>query len=182
MKKTSPTCHSRDGSSRRLCGNLGLWIPDKVGNDNKKGGFLASEMCIVVALALLLFGGTVYFFLQGTPLSRDSRRVSDLAQLSRALALYLDAEGRYPNGCEWSTETCWKDFLGLYIKKVPTDPLNERAGACKSEANCPIYRYCLLQGGRVFILAANLEKPKKTLAGDNPACSLGGPNQYWVTN
>ena len=147
-----------------------------------KRGFLASEMFLVVALALLLFGGTVYYFLQGTPLSRDSRRISDLAQISRALALYFDAEGRYPSGCEWSTETCWKDFLEMYIRKVQSDPLGERAGTCKSEARCPVYRYCLLSGGRTFILATNLERPKKTLTGDNPVCSLGGPNQYWVTN
>jgi len=147
-----------------------------------KRGFLASEMVVVVGLALFLFGGTIYYFLQVTPLSRDNRRVSDLAQISRALALYHAVEGKYPSGCEWSTDSCWKSFLELYIRKMPADPLAGRAATCTNEAKCPVYRYCLLPDGRGFILAANLEKPKKMLTDANLACSLGGPNQYSVTN
>lgn len=147
-----------------------------------KGGFIASEMFLVVALAILIFVGTIYGFSQSELYLRDNRRISDFKQLSHALALYLDAEGRYPNGCEWSTEPCWKDFLATYIKTTPKDPLNTVTGRCASEAGCYVYRYCRLDEGRSFVLITNLEKPKKIVRGNNAQCSLGGPNQYWVTN
>jgi hypothetical protein len=152
----------------------------------KKGntwrGFLASEMFLVVTLAILIFMGTIYGLSQAELYSRDNRRVSDLKQLAHALALYLDAEGRYPNGCEWSTDVCWKNFLATYIKKMPVDPLNIVAGKCPSEAGCYVYRYCRLDEGRSFVLITNLERPKKIVLGNNARCPLGGSNQYWVTN
>lgn len=151
-------------------------------NKNTQRGFIASEMFLVVALAILIFVGTIYGFSQSRLYSRDNRRISDLKQMSHALALYLDAEGRYPNGCEWSTDACWKDFLATYIKTTPKDPLNTVTGTCASEAGCYVYRYCRLDEGRSFVLITNLEKPKKIAQGNNARCSLGGPNQYWVTN
>lgn len=151
-------------------------------NGNTRRGFIASEMFLVVALAVLIFVGTIYGLSQAELYSRDNRRVSDLKQMAHALSLYLDAEGRYPSGCEWSTDTCWKSFLTTYIKKTPTDPLNTVTGKCPSEAGCYVYRYCRLNEGRSFVLITNLEKPKRIVLGNNAQCPLGGPNQYWVTN
>src|SRR3989344_1150280 len=147
-----------------------------------KRGFLASEMFLVVALALLLFAIAIYGFGQARQYSRDNTRVSDLKQMASALTLYIDAKAVYPSGCEWSTEPCWKDFLKPYITRVPKDPLNRNFGACDEKAGCLVYRYCRLENGRRFVVSANLETARRNAMGNNPDCKLGGPNQYWVTN
>ena len=144
-------------------------------------GFLAAEMYLLVALAISIFGVLIFGFMLAKMYSRDNHRVSDLKQIVHALALYVDAEGTYPNGCEWSYEPCWKDFLHDYIK-TPKDPINRAVDDCETKTGCYVYRYCRLEEGRGFVVSANLEKPKKRPLGNNPLCPLGGPNQYWVTN
>ncbi len=152
------------------------------GSAHSKRGFVANEMFMVVAFAILLFVAVVYWFSQARLSARDNARVSDLKQISSALTLYIDSEGNYPSDCEWSTDPCWKTFLKTYMASVPKDPLNTNSGMGESETGCHVYRYCRLNNGQAFILATNLEKPKKNTPGNNPPCPLGGPNQYWVTN
>ncbi len=147
-------------------------------NNRKSGTIVYAAAAFVIALGILLVLG----FLEARAHSRDSRRVSDLTQITNALTLYIDAENVYPSGCEWSTEPCWRSFLETYIAHIPQDPVNRSTGNCESEPGCLVYRYCSLGKGRAFVLAANLEKPRKKTMAQHPDCPIGGPNQYWVTN
>ncbi len=153
-----------------------------IGRYSKKQGFMTSEVFVAVALSVLILTAALYGFSEAKRYSRDNRRISDLKQISNALLLHLDAEGSYPSLCEWSTDPCWRTFLDTYMKSVPTDPINKNTGHCDSEVGCYVYRYCRLGEGKAFALITNLERAQKSSAKNNPLCSLGGPNQYWVTN
>ena len=141
-----------------------------------KGIYLLAGSTVALLLAL------IFVFVRGSVASRDNRRISDLNQLAHALSLYTDATGTTPKGCEWSTDSCWKDFLAPHIKPAPHDPVSRAQGDCTKVAGCLVYRYCRVGESGKFILAANLETPPRNPMGNNPKCSLGGPNQYWVTN
>ena len=143
-------------------------------------GFVTNEMFLFSVLALSVIAVAVFGFMQARVYSRDNARISDLKQIAHALALYLDAQGSYPSGCEWSTDACWKDLLQDHIR-MPLDPINRGGSDCATSPGCFVYRYCRLGEGR-FVVSANLEKPKKRPVGNNPSCPLGGPNQHWVTN
>lgn len=145
-------------------------------------GFMVIEMFFVFAIIVVLVTITAYFFAEPGSQSRDNRRISDLKQISHALLLYADAKGGYPKECDFSTDQCWGTFVDQYITKVPVDPVNRNTGSCESSEGCLVYRYCRLDGGARFVVSANLENPPKIPLGNHQECSLGGPNQHWVTN
>ena len=144
-------------------------------------GFVLTEMFFVLAIVAVTVAIVFALFGEPTAASRDKRRMSDLSQISRALLLYADEHRGYPPECEWSTDPCWSTLVNGQIERMPVDPVNSAAGDCSTDAGCLVYRYCRLDGGARFIVAANLERPAKTPLGNNPECPLGGPNQHWVT-
>ena len=82
----------------------------------------------------------------------------------------------------WSSHADWPNILSTqYIAHMPVDPLNVDLGNCQSVANCHIYSYCVYDNYQSFVVAANLENPANPPMNNNPNCSMGGPNYYWVS-
>lgn len=145
-------------------------------------GFTLVELLVVISIISILavIGMTIYSGVQKN--ARDAKRRGDLHAISQALEQYKVANGSYPTSCEsgntWSSHACWTasgfDLTG-YIQEMPIDPQNIDLGACDTQDNCHIYRYC--SDGTYFVLGVNLEGSSTQAA--HPTCTFGGPNRYW---
>ena len=66
--------------------------------------------------------------------ARDARRLADIKEIEKALQLYYDANGSYPNvtytggaslaGWEVSFLSDFMEYLQPYISRTPIDPIN----------------------------------------------------------
>ena len=99
-------------------------------DSNKKGkGFTIVEVLIVIVIIAILF--TVIFIAVGDikMKSRNTKRGSDMGQVNKALQLYQNDVGSYPD-CDYNG---LKDSLvSDYIGGLPEDPL---------DSDCHIYLY-----------------------------------------
>jgi prepilin-type N-terminal cleavage/methylation domain-containing protein len=167
-------------------------------------GFTLIELLVVIAIIALLSSVVVVTLAKARSKANDSRRVSDLKEVQKALELYyLDHNFNYPatlaypghpeagnlywvNDCypPPPAESNWKTDLGSalrpYLKKLPADP---------SIGDCRAGRYYAYkgQGSEFKIRIAGPENPKnppsKTFidpardGGQNP-CIVDGTNIY----
>jgi len=135
--------------------------------------FTLVELLVVIAIIGILSTLSVIVFNNARAKARDSRRLSDVKQISMALELYYDDQGRYPppptptgtpiTGLCLSnsgfTSTCGTI---PYLQKIPSDPLPNIH-----------YTYSYLNSGESYRLGFNLEQG----SGDWPAGTLAmGPN------
>jgi len=135
--------------------------------------FTLVELLVVIAIIGILSTLSVVVFNNVRAKARDSRRLSDVKQISMALELYYDDTGRYPppptptgtpiTGLCLSnsgiTSTCGTI---PYLQKIPSDPLPNIH-----------YTYSYLNSGESYRLGFNLEQG----SGDWPAGTLAmGPN------
>lgn len=94
------------------------------------------ELLLVIAILGFLITVTSYSVNLGRQKGRDSQRMADLSQITKALEMHLNETGHYPpsacgydcqgwlvsyNDAEWNT---LKTALAPYIDKLPTDPIN----------------------------------------------------------
>ena len=103
-------------------------------NKLAKKGFTLIELLVVISIISLLATLAVTSLKNAQIKSRNAKRISDLKQISTALALYYDNNNAYPNsGGNWDgIYTCWGDsstnwIVGLaptYIGQLPRDPRN----------------------------------------------------------
>jgi general secretion pathway protein G len=101
-----------------------------------KHGFTLIELLIVIVIIGILVTMGIFAFQSSQKKSRDSKRKSDLNQISKALEMYNNDRGVYPNdssgriaGCESTfTLPCeWGNIFGngstvTYMVKLPKDP------------------------------------------------------------
>lgn len=105
-------------------------------------GFTLMELLIAITIMLIISGVSLSSFWQSQKKSRDTQRKSELAQVGRALELYNEDFGEYPEsssglivGCqdvagEEMSECSWEgEFKAyprgeeiIYMKKLPDDP------------------------------------------------------------
>lgn len=146
-------------------------------------GFTLMELLIAITIMLIISGVSLSSFWQSQKKSRDTQRKSELAQISRALELYNEDFGGYPDdsvglilGCQGvaggEMMACdWKDdFIAyprgvevLYMKALPADPGNS-------------YQYYYQKVGSDFYLYSVLENDQDAFY--NPSgwdVSGGGP-------
>ncbi len=105
---------------------------------NKRIGFTLIELLVVVAVIGLLASIVLVSFSGVRGKGRDSRRMQDLREVQKAVELYFDKYGSYPNtgGQWWSWCNAWtgnKDIAGSngwipntapeFIGSLPLDPL-----------------------------------------------------------
>jgi general secretion pathway protein G len=99
-------------------------------------GFSLIELLVVIAILGTLTGLAATNFGNSQAKARDARRKSDLAQIQRALELYYNDHGRYPNEsnnqiaacgasstsvCPWGSPM--QDGAGtIYLETLPKDP------------------------------------------------------------
>ena len=157
----------------------------------KQKGFTLIELLVVISVIGLLASVILVSLNSARQKARDAKRKADLRQLATALNLYYndndiypicDISLPYPDACQWSTWIPgWSNMLpSQYISKIPIDPQNVDLINCDVVANCHIYRYCSINGGKNFILAVNLENPTSPPMTNNAGCTTGGPNYYWI--
>ncbi len=104
---------------------------------NYQRGFTLMELLIVMILLGILVAMGLSSFRTSQTKSRDSRRKSELRQISLALEAYFNDKGRYPNDdaggkikgcypddntvCAWGSEFKDKNST-IYMVTIPADP------------------------------------------------------------
>lgn len=105
-----------------------------------KPGFTLIELLVVMAIIGIISVLGVGSFISSQQKSRDSRRKSDLKQISLALEAYYNDAGEYPAsspsftilGCNGGAECSWGDeFVDAngtsYMISLPADPVSNYA-------------------------------------------------------
>jgi prepilin-type N-terminal cleavage/methylation domain-containing protein len=120
---------------------------------NKKG-FTLIELLVVIAITAILTSVMVPSLFSTKSKARDTKRISDIAQIQLALEVYLDNNGGvYPTAI-------YGGPLDPYLSPVPTDPSNN--------AN---YAYAALKVGAApecanYHIGASLEVTNVALSND----------------
>lgn len=160
---------------------------------NKKNGFTLIELLVVISIVSLLSSVIFASLSKARGRARDARRISDMHQLSNALALYVNDIKNIPlsKNCNGSLRTGWVHgicvtnttspnniFIGDkmvssgYLKSYIFDPLFT-SKSCK-------YYYYTNSAGTQFQFSATLENPPaelpsqwQPLSGDSSVCRKG---------
>lgn len=161
--------------------------------NNKKNGFTLIELLVVISVISLLSSVIFASLNKARSKARDARRISDLHQLSNALALYVNDIENIPlsKNCDGSLRTGWVHgicvtnttspdniFIGDkmvssgYLKANVFDPLH-------AYQSCYYYYYTNTVG-TYFQFSVLLENPPaelpskwQPLPGDPTACKKG---------
>ncbi len=139
----------------------------KIMKKKKNSGFTLMELLIVIAILGLLATIGLGSFRSSQIKGRDAQRKSDLAQIQKALEMYYNDYGSYPESLPEGGSS-WQDEKGtLYMKEVPKDPKN--------------FDYCYEKSGNWYYLYAKLENskdPSIEKTGCKDGCSCEGDNTY----
>jgi prepilin-type N-terminal cleavage/methylation domain-containing protein len=121
-----------------------------------KSGFTLIELLVVVAIVGLLATVAVISISNASKKARDTKRKADLRSIQKALDLYYQENGAYPNtsGAWWGTCSGYgsHDISGLngyvpglapqYIGKLPVDPRGKAVpAACGGNDTVACYLY-----------------------------------------
>jgi prepilin-type N-terminal cleavage/methylation domain-containing protein len=131
-------------------------------NYNKHKGFTLIELLIVLAVLGFLITGAVYAVNEARKKSRDTIRLNNMAEIQKALALYLNENGTYPESDGEGTGG-WDtggdgDFIHElvtkgYIDQDVMDPLtNNDDGNYRYFLYAAGARGCNPDGGRFYVL------------------------------
>lgn len=136
-------------------------------------GFTLIELLTVVAIIAILSGIILVSMSGARAKARDAQRVSDLAQLQLALALFNDRCGQYPTGSLLTTGSSASPCstaspvinLGTFIGQIPTPPGGGNYGYNRLILGSPSKNVN-------YILHTALEKP--SAAGAKGLCGVDG--------
>ena len=148
---------------------------NNVNKEKKQAGFTLMELIVVMAILGLLATIGLASFRNSQLKSRDAKRKSDLEQVQRALEMYHNDYGQYPDSSNgqimvglstiaWGDEM--KDANTLYMKELPKDPTGNPEYCYLFEAGPPA-------GYKLYAKLENTQDPK--IAGPY-AC--GGNSNY----
>lgn len=164
----------------------------------RKDGFTLVELLVVIAIIGLFSSIALASLNSARSKARDSRRVSDVKEMQKALELYYADKGYYPNpshgadvvhgigfdttcggtpGCGHCNRWCTLDtLLSPYISKAPRDPLGttQQNYYYSYSSNAP--------NDQLYGLSAILENPNSLAQNDggfyNNAYEVGSQPSY----
>lgn len=124
---------------------------------HRSQGFTLVELLVVIAIIGLLLTAAVASFAYVRERARDTKRVSDMKTLQKALEIYLTTNARYPIA---AADTCLTnaDTISQSLKnagamiEVPTDPY---APWVADPTHCYLYKQ---NDGTTFQIAFTLER------------------------
>lgn len=90
-------------------------------------GFTLIELLVVIAIIGILAGIVLAAVSSARGPARDARRISDIRQITYALAIYYSVNGRYPcslysTGSSCPVATTLQGSVGTTMKNPPKDP------------------------------------------------------------
>jgi prepilin-type N-terminal cleavage/methylation domain-containing protein len=110
--------------------------------NTREKGFTLIELLVVVAIIGVLASVVLVAVNSARFKAQDSNRVSEVREIAYALALYYDANGKYPT-CLNAGGTCTTILAGsIFMNKIPKDPtsgLDYSYAAIGAGANCTSY-------------------------------------------
>jgi general secretion pathway protein G len=117
-------------------------------------GFTLIELLVVIAIIGVLTVASITILNPLTQMQKaqDSRRKSDLSQIQKAIEVYYNERGYYPNTLTFGSA------LETYMKKVPNDPNPSKT-----------YGYSIGLNGQAYYLYASLDRGSS----DSQACNGG---------
>ncbi len=126
--------------------------------NNKKKGFTLIELLVVISIIGILTIVSLGSFVNAQIKSRDAQRKSDLDAVSKALMMYYNDNGVFPeNFLFGDDEIGFVSGSVIYMRKTPLDPKN------KDEYQ---YMYKAYGGNTKFNLFANLENKRDSQCKD----------------
>jgi type II secretion system protein G len=165
----------------------------------KKNGFTLMELLVVIAILGLLATIGLASFRSSQIKGRDVQRKSDLNQIQKALEMYYNDYGFYPDSLIAGGES-WEDEKGtLYMKEVPADPKGDDycyeggetepngGGAYKPGLFFGLFRTALaaqlpVSGSyrwyRLYAKLENSQDPGIEKSGCEDVCSCDGDDTY----
>ncbi|PIP87275.1 hypothetical protein COW81_00975 [Candidatus Campbellbacteria bacterium CG22_combo_CG10-13_8_21_14_all_36_13] len=113
-----------------------------------KSGFTLIELLVVIAIIGLLSSVVLASLNTARTKAKDVKRLSDMVQARKALALYYDKNGRYPtsdyDGCGgWDVGNQNYNFMGNMSSEFLADTPEDSKGT----SNCDGYRYYRYSAG-----------------------------------
>jgi len=150
-------------------------------------GFTLIELLVVIAIIGMLSSVVLASLNVAREKGRDARRLSDMNSAVKALALYYDENGRYPNsdydGCGgWDVGNQTYNFMGnmdtKFWSSTPEDP--------KGTSNCDGYRYyryspgsygCPASKGAFYVLGVTDMETSGRPHSESPGWSC--PSRNW---
>ncbi len=167
-------------------------------------GFTLIELLVVIAIIGLLSSVVLASLSAARMKARDSRRLVDMAQITKALEMYFSDKGQYPPPIEndsggWDTSPCDNNANGKffledleingYINRVPRDPIDINGVNCATGYRyyryAPGYSNCATSSGDFYILGVYNFETTSGIRADSPgfSCPLRnwGPEVEWVT-
>ncbi len=158
----------------------------------KNRGFTLIELLVVISIIGLLSSVVIASLNNARSKGKDSKRMSDVVQLQRALEIYYDTYETYPVS-SWvsSGQSTWNTSANpLYalvtnniLSSLPVDPKNDFTGASNVPANQYAYTYFSTNypttpsgSGKWYMISFNLENAQKIEQSDGAyTCSTTNP-------
>ncbi|MFZ2836287.1 MAG: prepilin-type N-terminal cleavage/methylation domain-containing protein [Candidatus Saccharimonadales bacterium] len=169
-----------------------------------KSGFTIVELLIVIVVIGILAAITIVAYNGIQQRSRDSKRVSDIAAITKALELYYIDNSEYPLGSgstsmsgTWSTtaDASWQNLatkLKPYMASLPSDPISSPNIDMRTSSTGNNYAYygnaasfCGASQKQLYLLIYRLEGPNQEdrFVGScsvAPSLSYSGVSNYRV--
>lgn len=148
----------------------------------KNKGFTLIELLVVIAIIGVLSTLAIIALGSARQKARDSKRVADLAQLSKALEVYYSDANAYPTVITPGMPLVSSDGTKTYMAAVPSNP------GPRNDGSCPNSDYTYTYGGSGFTLLGCLGGATGELAaggfavtnsGQVPVGTISGLVGYW---